>query len=159
MAEARASLDFRLVPDQRPERVRERVEAHLRAQGWHVTAAEPDAATRRAHPKVVRVQWEAGYPAFRTPMDLPASRAVARVLDEARGRRVVRVPHLGGSVPMSIFDDVLKTPIIGVPVANHDNNQHAADENIRLANLWDAIEIYAALVSRLGHAWAAPAMP
>ena len=38
-------------------------------------------------------------------------------------------------------------PIIGVPLANYDNNQHAANENLRLQNLWEGIEIYAGLLT------------
>jgi acetylornithine deacetylase/succinyl-diaminopimelate desuccinylase-like protein len=34
-------------------------------------------------------------------------------------------------------------------VANHDNNQHGSNENLRLRNLWDAIEIYAAVLTGL----------
>jgi hypothetical protein len=37
-------------------------------------------------------------------------------------------------------------PVIGLPIANHDDNQNAANENLRLPNLWDGIEIYAALL-------------
>jgi acetylornithine deacetylase/succinyl-diaminopimelate desuccinylase-like protein len=40
--------------------------------------------------------------------------------------------------------------VIGVRIANHDNNQHAANENLRIGNLWDGIEMYAALMARLG---------
>jgi acetylornithine deacetylase/succinyl-diaminopimelate desuccinylase-like protein len=32
-------------------------------------------------------------------------------------------------------------------------DQHAANENLRLQNLWDGIETCAALLARLGHAW------
>jgi acetylornithine deacetylase/succinyl-diaminopimelate desuccinylase-like protein len=39
---------------------------------------------------------------------------------------------------------------------NHDNNQHAANENLRLQNLWDGIEIFAALLARLGPEWDQP---
>ena len=39
--------------------------------------------------------------------------------------------------------------IIILPLANHDNNQHGRDENLRLQNLWDAIEIYAAVLTGL----------
>jgi acetylornithine deacetylase/succinyl-diaminopimelate desuccinylase-like protein len=35
------------------------------------------------------------------------------------------------------------------PIANHDNNQHAANENLRLQNLWDAIDVYAGLFAEL----------
>jgi acetylornithine deacetylase/succinyl-diaminopimelate desuccinylase-like protein len=37
-------------------------------------------------------------------------------------------------------------PVILVPTVNHDNNQHAAEENLRLQNLWDGIEVFAGLL-------------
>jgi len=37
----------------------------------------------------------------------------------------------------------------GLPIANHDNNQHAANENLRLQNLWDGIAGYAAMLAEL----------
>ena len=40
-----------------------------------------------------------------------------------------------------------------VPIVNHDNNQHAANENLRLRNLWDGIALYAGLVARIGAEW------
>ena len=36
---------------------------------------------------------------------------------------------------------------IGIPIGNHDNNQHSYNENIRLQNLWDGIELMAALLT------------
>ena len=57
---------------------------------------------------------------------------------------------MGGSLPIYLFEEALvDTPIIILPVANHDNNQHGANENLRLQNLWDAIEIYAAVLTGL----------
>jgi len=38
-------------------------------------------------------------------------------------------------------------------MVNHDNNQHAPDENLRLQNLWNGIDVYAALMARLGELW------
>ena len=55
---------------------------------------------------------------------------------------------LGGSVPMYIFED-FHLPWIGVPIVNYDNHQHSADENLRLGNLFDGIETYAALLADL----------
>lgn len=57
------------------------------------------------------------------------------------------MPILGGSVPMYTFAEALKMPIVGVPLANADNNQHGANENLRIQNLWDGIEIYAGLLT------------
>ena len=151
--EARASLDFRLVPDQTPESVRTSVERHIASLGFHVVHAAPTDSLRRAHPRIVRLEWERGYPAMRTPIEAPASQAVLRTADEAAGGRVIRVPTLGGSLPMHLFEEVLGAPLIVVPIVNHDNNQHAADENLRLQNLWDGIELYATLIARLAASW------
>ena len=46
---------------------------------------------------------------------------------------------------MHLFQCSANTPVVGVPRANFDNNQHAASESLRLQNLWDAIEIFAGL--------------
>jgi acetylornithine deacetylase/succinyl-diaminopimelate desuccinylase-like protein len=146
--EARASVDFRLVPDQTPERVRRLVEAHLRRQGWTVVHDSATAAQRRASPRLVRLEWEGGYAGVRTPAAHPAARAVAAVLP-----RAVVVPTLGGSLPMHHFAEVLRTPLVVVPIVNYDNNQHAANENLRIGNLWEGVETYALLFARLGAEW------
>jgi acetylornithine deacetylase/succinyl-diaminopimelate desuccinylase-like protein len=151
--EAIASIDFRLVPDQTPEKVRRRVEEHLRRQGYAIVRDPPDLETRRKTPNLLRVVWDSGYPAARTSMDLPASRAVARVIEESAGGPIVQLPMLGGSIPMYLFLDKLQTPAVGIPTVNHDNNQHAANENLRVQNLWDGIETCAALLARLGYEW------
>jgi len=147
--EATASIDFRLVPDQTPEKVRERTDAYVRSLGFHVVHDVPDLETRRTHAKVVRLNWDDGYAAARTSLDLPVSRAVVRTIEAMQGGPVIQVPMLGGSVPMSMFTDTLKVPVIIVPIVNHDNNQHAAHENLRLQNLWDGIETFAALFAGL----------
>ncbi|HTV01677.1 MAG TPA: M20/M25/M40 family metallo-hydrolase [Luteitalea sp.] len=151
--EAQASIDFRLVPDVTPDVVKALVETHLRAQGYHVVRDAPDEETRRAHPRLVRVEWGPGYPGYRASMDLPFARAVVDIVTQAGGRPPVLMPNMGGSLPLYLFADILKAPIITVPVVNHDNNQHAANENLRIQNLWDAIETYALLLARLDAAW------
>ena len=128
----------------------------LEKEGFHITGTEPEPETRRAHPRVVRLEWEEGYAAMGTPMDLPVSRAVATILDDALDEPVVRVPLLGGSLPLVWFEEALETPLIIVPIVNHDNNQHAADENLRLGHLWRGIEAYAALLAQLGPALEGP---
>jgi acetylornithine deacetylase/succinyl-diaminopimelate desuccinylase-like protein len=60
---------------------------------------------------------------------------------------------LGGSLPISDFEEVLGAPLIILPIANHDDNQHAANENLRLKNLWDGIQVFAVLMARLGEEW------
>jgi len=146
--EARASIDFRLVPAQTPASVRAHIEEHLAALGWTVVGSPPDSVTRRAHDKLVRLEWGAGYPPARTPLDSPFAREVTDALT-AIGRDPVRLPTLGGSVPMYLFQQPAGTPTIILPIANHDDNQHAPNENIRLQNLWDGIEVFAAMFAAL----------
>jgi acetylornithine deacetylase/succinyl-diaminopimelate desuccinylase-like protein len=56
-------------------------------------------------------------------------------------------PGMGGTLPLFLFTDVAGKPAVIVPIANHDNNQHGANENLRVANLWYAIDLVAALLS------------
>ena len=147
--EATVSFDFRLVPDQTPARVRKRVESFLRAQGWTVVTDAPDSTTRRTHSRIVKLEWQGGYPAFRSDMTMPAARAVIAAASQAAGGTLALMPMMGGSVPIYLFDDAFHVPVIAVPIANHDNNQHADDENIRLQNLWDGITTYAAMLAAL----------
>jgi acetylornithine deacetylase/succinyl-diaminopimelate desuccinylase-like protein len=150
---ARASIDFRLVPRQMPARVRALVEEHARRQGYFVVHRDPTAEERLAHDRILKMEWEEGYPASRADMSSAASRAVIRATELGTGDRVIVVPTSGGSLPLYHFDEVLRMPMVTVPMVNHDNNQHAANENLRLQNLFDGIQVYAALIAHLGRLW------
>jgi acetylornithine deacetylase/succinyl-diaminopimelate desuccinylase-like protein len=144
---ATASIDMRLVKGISPQQAVARLTDHIRQQGYFVVDHEPDAQTRLSHPKVAKIVVDqSGYRAVRTSMDLPISRLVLETAASVRGP-IVRLPTMGGSVPLYAIEDILKTPTITVPIANHDNNQHAANENIRIQNLWDGIELMAALLA------------
>ncbi|MEZ4455915.1 MAG: M20/M25/M40 family metallo-hydrolase [Gemmatimonadales bacterium] len=153
VAESNAYLDFRLVPDQRPERVRELVTAHLQRQGFHVVENEPDSATRRAYPRLARLTWSGGYSSARTGIDSPGARALLAAADAVLGKRIIRVPTLGGSLPLADFVETLGIQFAILPIVNHDNNQHAENENLRLQNLWDGIELYGGVLARMGREW------
>ena len=149
--EARASFDFRLVPAETPARVRELVNAHLRRQGYFVTSDSATMAMRLAHARVARVQWDSGgYPANRTAMASPVARAVISVVTDSAGQPPIVLPTMGASAPSYMFTQALHVPVIIVPIANYDDNQHAANENLRLQNLWNGIEMYTELLGRLG---------
>ena len=62
---------------------------------------------------------------------------------------------MGGSLPLYEFGSRLDAPIVILPLANHDDNQHAENENIRLGNLWDAMRIYGAVLAGYGERAAA----
>jgi acetylornithine deacetylase/succinyl-diaminopimelate desuccinylase-like protein len=88
-----------------------------------------------------------GYNAERTRMDLPISVAVIEAVQSTTPDKIVLLPTSGGSLPLSIITENLRTVTMSVPIANYDNNQHAENENIRIQNLWDGIETFAALMT------------
>jgi acetylornithine deacetylase/succinyl-diaminopimelate desuccinylase-like protein len=155
--EARAYLDFRLVPDQAPERIQQLFERHLERRGWQVLRAAPDSAARARWPKLVRLEWQPGYPAARTSLDDPFARAVVRSAERGLGRPLILQPTGGGSLPLFHIRQRLGAPFVILPIANHDNNQHAENENLRLQNLWDGIELFAVTLAGLGAEWAGAA--
>lgn len=143
---ATASIDVRLVKGMNHARTFEKILAHIRAQGYHIVDTEPGAAMRKQHPKVCRVSRASGYNGVRAPMDSAIARDVIAAVTAARGD-VILLPTLGGSLPIAPIVEVLQVPVIIVPIANHDNNQHSHNENIRIQNLWDGIETMAALLA------------
>jgi len=158
--DATASIDFRLVPKQTPEHIRQLVEAHAKAQGFYIVDHTPTPAERMAHARILKMTWESGYPATRVAMDAPLSKAVLRATQDAIGAPIVALPTLGGSLPMYEFESVLHTPLIIVPIVNHDNNQHSSNENLRMQNLFDGIDVYAGILAKLGAYWTtSPAIP
>jgi acetylornithine deacetylase/succinyl-diaminopimelate desuccinylase-like protein len=152
-AEASASIDLRLVPRQTPERVRALVEEHVRKQGFTIVHDRPSDDVRRKHARLVQLTWTDGYAPLRTPIQHPFAQAILRVVEEGSGQRPLVVPTFGGSLPLDRFATHLGKPLVIVPMANSDNNQHAANENLRVQNLWDAIELYATIFVRLGPLW------
>lgn len=148
--QADASLDFRLVPGETPKHVRELTEAYLASQGWFIVRDAPDLATRLAHPRIVRIDWDEGSSiATESPMDSPAAAAVAASISRTAGYPVLKLPFMGGSSGMAEIVNQMKAPMVGVAIANYDDNQHAQNENLRLGALWDGIEVYAGLLADL----------
>ena len=150
--EATAALGIRLVKGNDPAHMRGLVEAHIRKQGYHIVREDPDMETRLRYEKIAKVTGGGGYPAARSSMSHPRIQEVIAAAGAAADRAfgegsLVLTPALGGSLPLYLFTDVLERPFVRFPVANHDNNQEAADKNLRIANLWYAIDLYAALLT------------
>jgi acetylornithine deacetylase/succinyl-diaminopimelate desuccinylase-like protein len=146
---ATAAMDIRLVKGENPDKKFEQVLAHIRKQGFYVTADDPTREERLAHAEIARVVKDSSnYPASRTSMELPVSQALIKTVQDATNGQTAVAPMLGGSVPMYIFEK-LEMPWIGVPIVNYDNHQHSSDENLRLGQFWKGIEVYAAILANL----------
>ncbi len=147
-ATATAALGIRLVKGNDPDHMQDLVEEHIRRQGYHIVREDPDMDTRLAYPRIAKVVREDGYPAARTRMDHPMVQQVVAAARRAAGSEdVVLAPALGGSLPLYLFTEGLGKPIMIIPIANHDDLQHAPDENLRIGNLWYGIDLYAELLT------------
>jgi len=145
---ATAVLDLRLVRGNDHKRQAQRLIDHIRKQGYFVVNHDPTDAERKQYELLAKVGARAGgYNAERTRMDLPLSVSVIEAVQSTSKEKVILLPTSGGSLPLSVITDNLKTVTLSVPIANYDNNQHAENENIRIQNLWDGIATYAALMT------------
>ncbi len=144
-ATATVTIDMRLVKGMDPRQTADRLIEHVRKQGFFVVDQEPSAEVRRAHPKVAMIVRRNAENPHRVSMDLPISQEVIRTVESARGP-AVKIPTSGGTGP-DVAESVLGMTEIGIPIGNHDNNQHSYNENLRLQNLWDGIELMAALLT------------
>jgi len=86
---------------------------------------------------------------MRKALDHPMSQRLTRLMRLIAPDLIV-TPNMGGSLPLHEFSSRLTAPIIILPLANHDNNQHAENENIRLQNIWDAMTVYGAVLASFG---------
>ena len=143
---AEVTIDVRMVQGMDARKTGGQIVEHIRKQGFFVVDREPTADERRAHARVAKVVIGPLGVGSRTPMDLPISQDVIRAVESARGR-AVKLPTMGGGLPLQEMERPLGTRTIVIPIGNHDNNQHSFDENLRIQNLWDGIELMAALLT------------
>jgi acetylornithine deacetylase/succinyl-diaminopimelate desuccinylase-like protein len=131
-----------------PERQFEKLRDFIRNKGYYVIDRPPTLDERLAHPLIANVKLRPGlYPAARAPMNDPLAHAIADAVRSSSDQPVIELPTSGGSLPLAIIEKALGTRSISVPTANYDDNQHAANENLRLGNLWEGIVTYATMLT------------
>ncbi|HUQ87122.1 MAG TPA: M20/M25/M40 family metallo-hydrolase [Vicinamibacterales bacterium] len=149
-ASATAEIALRLVKENSPRVMVDRILAHIRKQGYFIVDKDPDTATMAAHPRIAKVTTRANAEsgAWRTDPDLPAVKFIADALRARYGdNNVVRIRTLGGGIPAGAFINAFQVPTVGISLANYDDNQHTDNENLRLGHLWKGIETLAALMT------------
>lgn len=143
---ATVTLDLRLVKGNDCEKQIQKVVNHIKKQGYYVIDREPTDEERMKHAHIATVRSGSGYNAQRTSMDLPIAQQVIRAVQSSAREPIVLMPSAGGSLPLYLFEQVLKTPPITIPVVNYDNNQHGENENLLIKCLWDGIDTIAAVM-------------
>ncbi len=144
---ATAVLDLRLVLGNDWKRQQQKVINQIKTQGYYITGNDPTDEERKKYAKIIKViPGQDGVNAQRTSMDLPVIQKVIKAVKGISKDQVVLQPTMGGTLPLFLFEKYLNAKTITVPIANHDNNQHAENENIRIGNLFDGIEIMGSLM-------------
>jgi acetylornithine deacetylase/succinyl-diaminopimelate desuccinylase-like protein len=115
-ARASAKVDFRLIPDQRPAEVLEKLRAHLDAEGF----------------SDVQIEFLGGEPPARTDPDDPFINIVVNTAEEIYGIPMQKVPMTGGSGPSFPFVHDLGLPVASAGLGYPDTRAHAPNENIRI---------------------------
>jgi acetylornithine deacetylase/succinyl-diaminopimelate desuccinylase-like protein len=118
-AEASVKLDFRLVPDQDPDDIFDKLRAHLDEQGF-----EDVKLTRLA----------AMWPAKTNPDD-PLAQLAIRTGEEVYGKSASIDPMIGGSSPVYAFAGPLGIPVINAGVGHWGGQLHAPNEHVIIENL------------------------
>ncbi len=143
---ATAVIDLRLVLGNDWKKQQQKVIDHIISEGFYITDKEPTDEDRSKYPKIVQVKRSIGDNAERTSMDLPLAKNILTALQQTTTNPVLQIPTLGGSLPLSILKEGVNATFLIVPIANADNNQHAENENIRLGNFWEGIDMMAAIM-------------
>ncbi len=144
---ATAAFDVRLVKETRAADLIQKIRAHIQTQGYELVGSDPDEQMRRLFPRLAQMQVsQTATEAFRTAPSDPHAVWLASTLERALAAPPVRLRTLGGTVPIAPFIDALGFPAVILPTVNFDNNQHEENENLRLGQFFQAIEIIAIVI-------------
>ena len=145
---ATAEIDVRLVKESDPQRLLRLIQRHVEGRGYYVIDREPTAAERQSRPRIATFTSNISYAAYRTEMDSDIGRWLTDAMVHLFGEEPIKIRTSGGSIPISPFVATLNIPAVTVPTVNPDNNQHSPNENIRLGNFVEGIQVILAILQQ-----------
>lgn len=130
---ATVKIDMRLVPDQTPDEIWEKISAHVAAHA----------------PGIEIVRLDGGMlPSF-TPVEHPLADVVRSAVERGFGKRPIDIPLVGGSLPDATWTKTLGLPSFLVPYGAPEQANHSPNESYRIDRFWQGIATSAALLSLL----------
>ncbi len=136
-AKAMAKIDFRLVPDQQPQEILEKLQAHLKAEGYGDIQITPFGM---AEPVV-------------TPIDSPFVQKIISIAETFAEKPVSITPIVGGTLPLlGALRRHVGLPGLSAPgnIAYWGSAAHAPNEHIRLSDLPRAVRYNCHMFQTLG---------
>lgn len=130
--EAMAKVDFRIVPNQKVEKVRQMLQSHLDKHGF----------------SDVEARFVSGCEPSRTPIDHPFIGLLARLARDFSGKEAVLIPSVQGSGPAYLFG--AHTPWAFCSTFDPEANTHAPNESMRLSDFQCMTAFIGAIAAELG---------
>ncbi len=136
-AKATVKIDMRLVPEQTPDEIWEKIKAHV------------DAYVARTGEQIELVKIDGGMlPSF-TPVEHPMAEVVRDAVEAGFGKRPIDIPLVGGSLPDAAWTKTLGIPSFLVPYGAPEQANHSPNESYRVERLWQGITTSATLLALL----------
>ncbi|MDN4492609.1 M20/M25/M40 family metallo-hydrolase [Ureibacillus aquaedulcis] len=130
---ATVRLDLRLVVDQDPEDILNKI-------NHHVQLHDPD----------IEVTFLGSMKPSRTSADLEVVKVVTQAISESYNKEPIIQPSLAGSVPDYVWTGILGAPSIIMPYANFDQRNHSPNENLDLDYFFNGIKCTSHVIDTLG---------
>lgn len=150
-AQAVAELDLRTTPETDGRRLFALIRRHIENQGYHLVEGAPSDQQRARYDKLASFRLGPVQTAQRTAMDSAVGRWALQSLRAATAPHPasdpVRIRMMGGTLPTDVLVAALRLPFVIVPTVNPDNNQHGADENLRVGNFISGVETVYSLLT------------
>ena len=129
--EASAKLDFRLVPNQNPTEIFQKLVRHLKRHGFGDLEIIKHGSTEPT----------------RTPVNDPFVKLVARTAEKVYCKKAVIYPTSAGSGPMHLFRNFLSYPVVSAGCSHPKSNTHAPNENLKIKSFIKGSKLIATLIS------------
>lgn len=130
---ATVKIDMRLVPDQTPDEIWEKVKAHVEHHAPDVEVARLDGGMLPSY----------------TPVEHPMAEVVRTAVERGFGKRPIDVPLVGGSLPDAVWTKTLGTPSFLVPYGDPEQANHAPNESYAVERYHQGIRTSAILLAEL----------
>jgi acetylornithine deacetylase/succinyl-diaminopimelate desuccinylase-like protein len=132
-AKASVKMDIRLVVDQDPADIYQKLCAHV-----------------EKYAPSIEVIYQGEMKPSRTPAELDIVQVVLQGVAEAYAVEPLLVPGVGGSLPDYVWTQILGVPSVIVPYANSDEANHAPNENMVVELFYKGILCTCHVLHRLG---------
>lgn len=146
-ATATAEIDIRTVKETNPEKLIGLIRRHMESQGYHVIDHVPTDEERLSRERIVTMTHDVSYGAFRSDFDSEPGKIARSALRRLFGAEPILIRSAGGSIPIAPLVDTLNIPAAIVPTVNIDNNQHSPNENLRLGDFFQGVDILKAVLT------------